>query len=238
MKTDKGIVRNSNQDNCYVTVFDESSCFGVVCDGMGGPKAGDVASEIAVKEISDKFIEGWKRGITIEDAKQLLSKAIKTANLKILGLSQSAPEYSGMGTTLVAAVCIDDKLLIANVGDSRAYIVDNELKQISKDHSLVQELIDKGELSREQAEAFPHKNVITRALGIDNHIEIDYFSDELCGKCVLLCSDGLYNYASSKEIYDTVSNSADSFESIAEKLIDIANSNGGGDNITAVVIMR
>lgn len=226
-----------NQDNCYVAIFDNDSCFGVVCDGMGGPKAGDIASEIAIKEIADKFTEGWKADITTEDAKSLLVKAIKTANLKILGLSSSDKNYEGMGTTVVAAFCKDNDVLIANVGDSRAYLADAELRQISKDHSLVQELIEKGELTEEQAQNYPHKNVITRALGINNHVEIDFFNVQLDDSCLLLCSDGLYNFSTGGEILEIINENKDITDKSSD-LIDCANRNGGGDNITAVLIKR
>lgn len=238
MKTDKGIVRISNQDNCYISVFDDNSCFGVVCDGMGGPNAGDIASGIAITEISDRFVEDFNSDTTMDEAKSILSKAIKTANLKILGLASSNPEYSGMGTTVVAFICKNNDLLIANVGDSRAYFVDNELEQLTKDHSLVQELIDKGELKAEDAEFYPHKNIITRALGVDNHVEIDFYSYLFDNKCLLLCTDGLYNFSSPEEIIKAVNCSDNEFENIAADLISVANQNGGGDNITAVLVKR
>ena len=238
VKTDKGIVRASNQDNCYVSVFDENSCFGVVCDGMGGPNAGDIASGIAVKEIADRFVEAFDAETSMQDASALLSKAIKTANLKILGLASTNPEYAGMGTTVVAFVCRGNELLLANVGDSRAYFVGEEIEQLTKDHSLVQELIDKGELKAEDAASFPHKNIITRALGVDNHVDRDFYSYSFDGECLLLCSDGLYNFVNSAEIIRLVNNSDSGFENIAAGLIDAANNNGGGDNITAVLVKR
>ncbi len=238
MKTDKGILRKSNQDNCFVTLFDENSCFGVVCDGMGGPNAGDIASGIAVKEITDRFIEGWQSGNSLEEAKILLSKAVKTANLKILGLSASEPEYEGMGTTAVAFVCSGDNILIANVGDSRAYFVGAELEQLTKDHSLVQELVDKGELQSDDVSDFPHKNIITRALGVNSHIDIDFYVCRFDGRCLLLCSDGLYNYVSAHQIIKIVNSCELEFEKLAEELVFAANDNGGGDNVTAVLIKR
>lgn len=238
MKTDKGIVRESNQDNCYVTLFDDNSCFGVVCDGMGGPNAGDVASGIAVKEITDRFVEGFNAGISMQEATHLLSKAIKTANLKILGLATTNPGYEGMGTTVVAVVCRGNEMLIANVGDSRAYLIGKDIKQLTKDHSLVQELIDKGELKAEDAAGFPHKNIITRALGVDNHVEIDFYSHVLDDDCLLLCTDGLYNFVKAEEISALVNRENNEFENIAAELIAAANNNGGGDNVTAVLVKR
>ncbi len=238
MKTDKGIVRESNQDNCYVTLFDDNSCFGVVCDGMGGPNAGDVASGIAVKEITDRFVEGFSSDITIQEASQLLSKSIKTANLKIYGLASTTPEYKGMGTTVVAFVCRDNELLLANVGDSRAYFVGEEIKLLTKDHSLVQQKIDNGELKAEEAASYPYKNIITRALGVDNHVDIDFYSFAFDSECLLLCSDGLYNFVGSEELLGLVNSTDIEFENIAAELIKAANNNGGGDNVTAVLVKR
>ena len=238
MKTDKGIVRKANQDNCYVSIFDADSCFGVDCDGMGGPNAGDIASGIAVNEISDRFVENWNSCTTADEAKNILSKAIKTANLRILGLAASNSDYEGMGTTVVAFYCKGNDLLIANVGDSRAYFVSDTLHQLTKDHSLVQELVDKGELGIDDVAGYPHKNIITRALGVDSHIDIDFYSYNLDDNCLLLCSDGLYNYADSESIINTVMKFNGEFENIASELISVANNNGGGDNVTAVLIKR
>lgn len=238
MKTDKGIVRESNQDNCYVTLFDDNSCFGVVCDGMGGPNAGDVASAVAVKEITDRFVEGFNSETSMQDAAVLLSKAIKTANRKIIGMASNNPDYQGMGTTAVAFVCRGNELVIANVGDSRAYFVSDEIVQLTKDHSLVQELIEKGQLTEEEALYFPYKNIITRALGVESHVDIDTFSLTLDDKCLLLCSDGLYNFISSEELSGIVNSTEIEFENIAAELVTAANNNGGGDNITAVLVKR
>ena len=238
VKTHKGIVRSSNQDNCYVAVFDSDSCFGVVCDGMGGPNAGDVASEIAVKEIADRFTQGWKNGNSLEDAKQLLSKALKTANLRILAHASTDSAFEGMGTTVVAAVVIGNDVLVANIGDSRAYCVSDNISQVSKDHSLVQELLDRGEITGEQAACYPDKNVITRALGIGNHVEIDFYTLELNDSALLLCSDGLYNFVSEQALLQIINDNESDFTMTASALVAAANNNGGGDNVTAVIIKR
>ncbi len=237
MKTDKGAVRDMNQDNCFMTVFDDESCFAVVCDGMGGPNAGDIASDMAVKVITESFVSGWNNKISVDDAKELLVESINAANTKIYNFAVSSPSYCGMGTTVVAAVMFGEKVMIANVGDSRCYSVSDSLKQITKDHSYVQELIDSGKITEKEAENFPYKNVITRALGTNPVVTSDIFVvDNTDSVKFLLCSDGLYNFASENEILDVFSEA--SAENIASELVAIANKNGGGDNITALVFSK
>lgn len=238
MKTDKGSVRDINQDNCSITILDEKSCFAVVCDGMGGPNAGDVASSMAVSIITENFVSGWNNNISLDSLKELLVESVNAANSKIFIKSREVKQYEGMGTTVVAAVCMEDTLLIANVGDSRAYLVSDTLNKITKDHSYVQELIDNGKISENEAENFPYRNVITRALGTNGAVVTDLFDKTVlsAGDTVLLCSDGLYNYASQEEILSAIKNTE--YESIASVLVDIANKNGGGDNITALVFSK
>ena len=237
IKTDKGAVRSINQDNCFITVFDENCCFAVVCDGMGGPNAGEIASEIAVKNISERFIAGWRNGISISSVKNLLVTAINAANICIYDSAQSDSALYGMGTTAAVAVILYDNLIVAHVGDSRVYLLNDKLNQLTKDHSLVQELVDKGKLSAEDAVNFPHRNVITRALGINEHLDIDIAEFNIYkGDTVLLCSDGLTNFVPDDDIVSTINN--EEIESVAEKLVKIANKNGGGDNITAIVIHK
>ncbi|MBE6790204.1 MAG: Stp1/IreP family PP2C-type Ser/Thr phosphatase [Ruminococcaceae bacterium] len=237
MKTDKGTVRSMNQDNCFMTVFDDNACFAVVCDGMGGPKAGDIASDIAVKVITERFVSGWSNKISLNDAKELLVESINAANTKIYSKACENPDYEGMGTTVVAAFCLDSMLVVANVGDSRAYMFNGSLKQITKDHSYVQELIDEGKLTEEEAENFPYKNIITRALGTHPTVQTDtFFVDLKENDICLLCSDGLFNFASETEISDLLTNVP--VNELAAELIDTANKNGGGDNITALVFSK
>lgn len=237
MKTDKGIVRDVNQDNCYVSVFNSDCCFAVVCDGMGGPNAGDVASEMAVKYVSENFSGHWNSTLGLADIKEILIESVKAANTEIHNKSKESPEFEGMGTTLVAAVCLNDDVLVVNVGDSRAYLVDDFLEQITKDHSLIQEMIDKGQIDAKSAERFPYKNYITRALGTDEVVKVDAFIvNGFADKKILLCSDGLYNFVSHEDIVKTI-NGHDVADA-CEELINKANENGGKDNITAIVLMR
>ncbi len=237
MKTDKGIVREQNQDGYFVTAIDENTFFAVVCDGMGGPNAGDVASKLAVSNISERFISAWRQGISLSSVKNILITALNAANIVIFDEAAENPEYEGMGTTAVAAYVSGNDAIIANIGDSRAYIIDNGIKQITKDNSLVQEMIDSGKLAQEDLKFFPYKNVITRALGIEEHIEIDFFETKISdGNRLLLCSDGLTNYVSDSDIFN-ISNESDA-ENVAGHLIESANKNGGGDNITVVVLTK
>ncbi len=237
MKTDKGIVRAENQDNCYVSVFNDNSCFAVVCDGMGGPNSGDVASEIAVKSVSEYFSSRWSESFELSEIEKILVDAVKYANTEVYNKSKESARYEGMGTTLVAAVCLQNDIVFANVGDSRAYMADDNLQQVTKDHSLLQEMLDKGQITRKEAENFPYKNIITRALGIDASVKVDTFIyNNISGKNVLLCSDGLYNFVSQEEIVKTLKDVP--FAQTADDLINKANSGGGSDNITAVVIFR
>lgn len=238
MKTDKGIVREMNQDNCSMTVFDDHSCFAVVCDGMGGPNAGDIASDMAVTAITENFVAGWNNKISLDSVKELLVESVNSANSEIYKKSQDDATFEGMGTTVVAAVCMGSKVVLANVGDSRAYKVSDSLLQITKDHSYVQELLDSGKLTEEEAANFPYRNVITRALGtnptvISDLFVIDNFSED---DIILLCSDGLFNYVSADEIMSVIRNT--SLENVASVLVETANNNGGGDNITVLVFSK
>lgn len=234
VKSDKGMVRAINQDSCYLTVFDDNMCFAVVCDGMGGPKAGDIASDIAIRNISERFAAGWRKGLTTDSVKNLLTTSICAANICVFDAAASNPDFAGMGTTVVAAVLKNDTLITAHVGDSRAYLVSDGLYQITKDHSLVQELVDSGELTRDEAKTYPYKNVITRALGINEHIEIDFTERKInSNDRILLCSDGLSNFVSEENLYHITADNE--VTETAVLLVNEANNNGGGDNVTAVV---
>ena len=232
------MIRETNQDNCMAACPDEDSCVAVVCDGMGGAKAGDVASEIAVKTIAERVAASWRKGMSNESVVNMLTTAIQAANICVYDRSAEDPELSGMGTTVVAAVVINDRLVVAHAGDSRAYsFADGRLTRLTKDHSLVQSMVDAGVITEEQAEVHPNKNYITRALGIDEKIEIDFSEYTFRrGEKVLLCSDGLTNFVSEEGIAEILS--TDPYETYAERLVDAANRNGGGDNVTAVVVLQ
>lgn len=234
IETDKGKVRSVNQDRCDIFFPDQTSCFAVVCDGMGGANAGEVAAELALETVVSRVKAGWRKGITAESVKNLLTTSITAANINVFDKACSDVSCEGMGTTIVACAVLGPTLIVAHAGDSRAYVYSGALHQLTKDHSFVQTLVDMGKITDEQAKNHPQKNYITRALGIEENIDIDFVRYELCpGDIILLCSDGLSNYIAEDQIVGLLQQYGGS---AAKELIEKANANGGGDNISAVVI--
>lgn len=235
-KTDVGMVRSTNQDSFATLEISENIAWAIVCDGMGGANGGNIASETAVNIISDKLKSGYHEGMNDNSIKHLITSAIDSANAKIYSISQNDQTLSGMGTTVVLAFIRAENLYIANVGDSRIYIVsENNITQLTTDHSVVQLMIENGEISPEEAKSHPQKNVITRALGVDSDVRIDYSQEDIKeNDVILLCSDGLSNFVDNQTIFD-VCNSDDKYN-LTQKLIQLANENGGKDNITAVTL--
>lgn len=239
--TDKGMVRSMNQDTYFAgpvgTRNDEEALLLVVCDGMGGAKAGDLASATACEE----FVASVRQSLTEETGtpKEILAKAAEQANHAVVVKAEENDEYRGMGTTLVAALVCGDCAVVANVGDSRCYhIRNNEIRQVTKDHSLVEDMIDKGELSREAAWRHPRKNLITRAVGTENRVECDLFEIGLqSGEELLLCSDGLSNIVNSQEMLFEVLY-GESKETAAQRMMDIALSRNASDNVTIVLLSK
>ncbi len=232
--TDIGKKRKMNQDYVYTSempVGNLPNLF-LVADGMGGHKAGDYASRCAIETI----VESVESSLDTE-AVSVLEKAIRRANDVIRKHSESDEELNGMGTTLVAATLTDNTLCVANVGDSRLYVVGKrEIRQITRDHSLVEEMVRMGGLKREQARNHPEKNIITRALGAEDEVDIDFFSVTLnMGDIVLMCTDGLTNMIEDEEIRMILHGQRDLVEK-AESLVAAANNNGGKDNIAVVLI--
>lgn len=234
-KTDTGNKRSNNQDSIF---FSDTSVgplpnLYIVADGMGGHKAGDRASKMAI-DITVDFI----KKSSLENPIAVLKRAMVYANNEIYKAANSDLELNGMGTTMVAAVVLNDKLIVANVGDSRLYIVNNDIKQITMDHSLVEELIRSGELERKRGRNHPEKNIITRAMGSKDEIVPDFFEIDLCEDDIcLMCSDGLSNMVEDDEIKDIVLEN-DSLEDMVRALVDRANYYGGSDNISVVIISR
>jgi len=236
-KTDVGIVRSNNQDAYACGEFSPTAAYLVVCDGMGGASAGDVASTTAAKMISEKVVASYNEKMAGKSVNNLFECAITTANACLYSMAMEDNSLYGMGTTVVTAVVANNKVYVAHAGDSRAYIYSKEagLNQITTDHSIVQEMVDRGEITEEEAKVHPRKNIITRALGVGNDIEIDFYDQDFSEDSILLvCTDGLTNFVDDKIIEKLLAQ--EPFEGIADRLVNLANENGGGDNITAVVI--
>ena len=230
--TDIGKKRSMNQDYVYASDQPVGNLKNllIVADGMGGHNAGDLASRYTVQEMLSYIKESEE-----ERPVPLLSMAIHHANEQVLEKAESEKELEGMGTTLVAATVQEEYLYVANVGDSRLYLIDDEIEQITHDHSLVEEMIRIGELQRKDAKNYPDRNVITRAIGVRVPVRVDFFDVKLeHGDIILLCSDGLTNMVEDEEILEIVKKSS-SIEEAAAALVDTANKNGGKDNISVVL---
>lgn len=232
-KTDKGNKRSNNQDSIFYSDLPIGPLpnLYIVADGMGGHRAGDQASRMAIEILVD-FVEKS----TLENPIAVLKRAMIFANNEIYKASSSDPELAGMGTTMVVAVILDNKLYVANVGDSRLYIINDDIVQITMDHSLVEELIRNGELERKRGRNHPEKNIITRAMGSKDEVIPDFFEIDMKPEDkILLCSDGLSNMVEDDEIMDIVIEHFDLKET-TQALIDRANYYGGSDNISVVIV--
>ena len=232
-KTDVGIKRTMNQDSLFCSdspVGSFRNLF-IVADGMGGHKAGDRASRLCIENMVAQVRESAsKTPVTI------FEEAITYANRAVYESAKEDIEFEGMGTTMVACTLQEDTLYVANIGDSRLYLLRDELQQITTDHSLVEEMVKIGNITESEARVHPQKNIITRALGIDEMVQADYFELQVReGDVILLCSDGLTNMVEDEEI-EYIIHHAGSLEEAGDQLIDQANYNGGSDNITAVLV--
>lgn len=237
-RTDVGLVRDNNQDSYVACELADGAVLAVVCDGMGGAAEGALASSEAVKAIKERIEERYYGGMTDISVRSLLVSALEYANRQIYDLSLTNENYEGMGTTVVAAIVTDCFAYIAHAGDSRAYIISNaSVTQLTKDHSVVQRMLENGEITEEEAEDHPSKHIITRAMGVDSDIKVDFcqepFEEE---DILLLCSDGLTNYIETSDIAKLTGDGL--YYKFADRLVDLANRNGGGDNITVVTVLR
>ena len=234
--TDMGCVRNTNQDVCAMEQLDKNTLLCVVCDGMGGAKSGNVASTLAADVFTQEIRRSYKNDMAPEEIDQMLRSAVKLANFTVFDQSQQFEEFSGMGTTLVAVLVQGKQVTIVNVGDSRAYsITEKGVYQLTTDHSLVQMMIDKGELTPEKAKTYPGKNLITRAIGTEIVVECDIFHHKAENdECLLLCSDGLSNLVDDQELLFEVVHGGE-MESVCERLLAIAKNRGAPDNVTCVL---
>ena len=231
--SDKGQYRTENQD-CFEILAVSGGVLAVVCDGMGGVAGGNMASEMAVTRFV-AFARAALEASDGDDPADALRQAADAANRKVFRCAELSEEYAGMGTTLVAATVLKDTLYVANVGDSRLYLISGGIRQVTRDHSLVEEMIRAGGLTREEARVHPDKNVITRAVGVEERIAIDFFDLSVKqGDKILLCTDGLSNMLTDEQICQIVQGES-SLQSAGEKLVKAANQNGGRDNITVLL---
>lgn len=232
--TDVGQKRTMNQDFVYASeepVGNLPNLF-VVADGMGGHKAGDFASRYTVEVILKSVRTNRERNPI-----KIIRMAIETANARVLEKAESDENLAGMGTTVVVATVINHYIYVANVGDSRLYLIRDKIQQITKDHSLVEEMVRIGEINREQARNHPDKNIITRAVGVRNRVSIDFFDMKLEKEdIILMCSDGLSNMIEDEEIEKIIREGREDLPEIALELVERANRNGGKDNIAVVLI--
>ena len=233
-ETHIGLVRSSNQDALQCGKLNNGDVYAVVCDGMGGANGGNVASNIAVKTIAERVCEAYANDNVPRSPSNLLASAMVAANIEIFDRGNNEPEYEGMGTTVVAVIVSDKTAYISHVGDSRLYLYrDNALRQITRDHSVVQEMIESGQLTEDEARSHPRKHFITRALGVSAMEEGEYDEIELAeGDRLLLCTDGLTNMVSDDVLADILA----SDEPTVAHMIEVALNEGGTDNVTAVLV--
>ena len=236
--TDPGCVRQQNQDVYQIEKLDGSSMLCLVCDGMGGAKSGNVASSLAADVFVQEVRRNWKYGLSEERVDQILQSAVKLANFTVFDQAQQFEEFNGMGTTLVAALVHGKRATIIHVGDSRAYAITREgIRQLTRDHSVVQMMLERGELTPEQARSYPGKNLITRAIGTEGIIQSDLTHLTLeRGDSLLLCSDGLSNTMDEQEILFEVVHGVNK-QDCCQRLLDIAKNRGAPDNVTSVFIL-
>jgi len=237
-RTDKGIVRRDNQDHFQIASLSDEKCLiCVVCDGMGGAKAGNVAAQAAaetfIKTLSDQPMTLLDDTL-VEDA---LEDAAQAANRVVHEMANGSLDYKGMGTTLVGAVICPEKATVINVGDSRAYhISGEEMTQITRDHSLVEDMVRSGSLTRDEAQKHPNRNLITRVIGTEPQVARDVFEVELkAGDRLIFCSDGLTNLVSDEEMLLEFKTYQD-LEKCCEMLITLALAKGGSDNVTTLMV--
>ena len=235
--TDVGCIRTQNQDAYLIEQLDKNTLLCVVCDGMGGAKSGNIASSLASDVFVQQVKQTWSPDMSQDGIDKMLRNAIKMANFTVYDQSRQFEEFTGMGTTLVAVLIQGKRATIANVGDSRAYLIDNVgIRQITVDHSVVQLMVSRGELTPEQAKTYPGKSLITRAIGTESMVLCDIFHRKINkGDYLLLCSDGLSNLMDDQEILFEVAHGQDK-DRCCQRLLDIAKKRGAPDNVTSVLI--
>jgi len=238
--TDKGIVRQQNEDVCRVYVSEEKeAAVCLVCDGMGGARAGSVASATAAELFMEDIEVKLDFLNTQEEMAEAIKQAVDLANIGVYQKASSDRELSGMGTTMVGTVVSGENALVLNIGDSRAYhITEDGIFKITRDHSVVEDMIDRGDITREEARCHPSKNLITRAVGTDTSVLCDLYTVHLQPEeFVLLCTDGLTNVISEQEILYEVLH-GENLDTCCQRMLEIVISRGAPDNVTIVLLQR
>ncbi len=235
-KTDIGVKRSENQDRVKAGFLNDHTSLAVVCDGMGGALSGGVASEVAVNTIYSRIADNFREDADPNSIRNLMLTAVHAANTIVYEKSLEDIDKNGMGTTCVAALVCGRKCYVVSVGDSRAYLLTGEgIEQVTNDHTYVRMLYEQGSITEEEMKTHHMKNVITRAVGVEPDVDVDYFEFEpQCSFTLLLCSDGMSGYCDEKIIYDFVFGK--NLDKAVSDLIDHSNSQGGKDNITVAVI--
>lgn len=235
--TDTGNVRAQNQDYYAITPIGESALLAVVCDGMGGAKSGNVASRLACEVFTEEILRSYKKDMTMSEVERVLRSAVNLANVSVFEHSQLSEEFKGMGTTMVAVFLREQEALVINIGDSRAYYIDLDgIRCVTTDHSVVQYMVARGELTAEQAKTHPSKNLITRAIGPADRVLADVFALTVNkGDYFLLCSDGLSNQMADQEILFEVAHGVRQ-DDCCQRLLEIAKERGAPDNVTGVLV--
>ncbi len=235
--TDPGCVRAQNQDAYQIQKLERGALLCVICDGMGGAKSGNIASSLARDVFVQEVKDSYHAGLDTYGVDQVLERAVKLCNFTVFDQANQFEEFEGMGTTLVAVLLRGWQAFVVNVGDSRAYRVSTaNIKQITTDHSLVELMLSRKELTPEQAKVFPGKNYITRAIGTEATVRCDLFHLDLNrGDCILLCSDGLSNLVDEQEMLFEIVHGV-SRKHCCKRLLDIAKNRGAPDNVTSILV--
>lgn len=235
--TDPGCTRTQNQDAYQIEQLDKNTLLCVICDGMGGAKSGNVASSLAVDVFCQEVGRTWTSDMDQERLDQMLHNAVKLTNFTVHDQAQQFEDFTGMGTTMVAVLIHGKQATVVNVGDSRAYTINqNGVTQLTEDHSVVQMMVRNRELTKEQARSYPGKNLITRAIGTEAVVEPDLFHYKVeRGDCLLLCTDGLSNIIDEQEMLFEVVHGDDK-QRCCQRLLEIAKNRGAPDNVTSILV--
>ncbi|MBR5771879.1 MAG: Stp1/IreP family PP2C-type Ser/Thr phosphatase [Clostridia bacterium] len=237
-KTDVGVQRENNQDSYSFGELLPGVCYAIVCDGMGGAAEGAVASRECVRIMRERIQNGFYDGMSDRSVRALMTSSVDLANKQIFNLSLKDEKYEGMGTTVVAAIITQDYVYVVHAGDSRAYLINpakRDIVQLTRDHSVVQKMVEDGTITAEQAADHPKKHLITRAVGVDSSVRADFCQENIYpGDIILLCTDGLTNYSSVSQL--VLFSEGVSLDEYVSKLVDNSIENGGGDNVTVVAV--